>query len=375
MTELFSLKGDQPKAWDAITKWWKTPADKRKQVFRLFGSAGVGKTTIAVKAKELGNVAYMCLSGKAALVMRSKGCDGASTIHSRIYFLDKEVEGKPQWKLNRAALTGVDLVVMDEVGMVDPQLGEDVLSFGKPVLVLGDGQQLPPPKEAPSFFLASGADFTMREVLRQAKDSPIIELAYQVLETGTVRPGRYGDCEVVVGARAGYIEQKMREAEQILCGKNVTRADCNFDMRRWLNLQGEFAQEAPMVGDRLICLKNNHKKMILNGEQFLVESISDSYVGNDVCSFVAKSTDMETLPATYDVPIEFFKGTEKTLPRYTVANFDQFTYAYVLTTHKAQGSQWDNVLVLDESRAFREFKKNHLYTAITRAVKKVTVIL
>jgi exodeoxyribonuclease-5 len=43
--------------------------------------------------------------------------------------------------------------------------------------------------------------------------------------------------------------------------------------------------------------------------------------------------------------------------------------------HKSQGSQWDNVVILDESKAFREAKKNHLYTAITRAAKDVKVFL
>jgi exodeoxyribonuclease-5 len=42
--------------------------------------------------------------------------------------------------------------------------------------------------------------------------------------------------------------------------------------------------------------------------------------------------------------------------------------------HKAQGSQWDNIVLFDESWAFREFRDRWLYTGITRAAKTLTLV-
>lgn len=373
---MMELKGDQPKAWDSIMQWWNTPKDRRRQVFRLFGGAGVGKTTVAKKLQEIGNIAYMCLSGKAALVLEKKGCAGATTIHSRIYRpVEDTATGKVHFKLNREALDGYDLIALDEVGMVDEEQGMDILSFGLPVIVLGDGNQLPPPSDKPSFFLNDPADFTMREILRQARDNPIIDMAYQVLETGTIKPGKYGDSEVFKNCSNAMMQRLMMEADQVLCGKNLTRKECNTDMRKWLDMRGEEMEWLPVVGDRLICLRNNHEKMILNGELFEMDEIVPRKMGKGLISFKATSIDLIKDSQEFTVPWAFFAGTEEKLDRITLKNFDQFTYGYVLTVHKAQGSQWDNVLVLDESRAFRDFRKNHLYTAITRAAESVKVVL
>ena len=53
---------------------------------------------------------------------------------------------------------------------------------------------------------------------------------------------------------------------------------------------------------------------------------------------------------------------------------DEFDFGYALTVHKAQGSQWNDVVVFDESRAFREHRARWLYTAITRAAERVMVV-
>jgi len=55
--------------------------------------------------------------------------------------------------------------------------------------------------------------------------------------------------------------------------------------------------------------------------------------------------------------------------------YDEFDYGYVLTVHKAQGSQWDDVVLFDESFAFSESRERWLYTGITRAARKLTVVV
>ena len=90
----------------------------------------------------------------AALVMRNKGCDNASTIHSLIYRAKESGVEQPSFELwDDAPASKAKLIVIDECSMVDAELGRDLMSFGVPVLVLGDpaplprvpGFQLPPP--------------------------------------------------------------------------------------------------------------------------------------------------------------------------------------------------------------------------------------
>ena len=52
----------------------------------------------------------------------------------------------------------------------------------------------------------------------------------------------------------------------------------------------------------------------------------------------------------------------------------EFYWGWIISCHKSQGSQWDNVYVVDESHVFRENKNKWLYTAITRAANSVTIV-
>src|SRR6478609_4934555 len=145
----------QDEALLAVSRWLK---DKNgPQVFRLFGWAGTGKSTLAVHlAQGVKSVKYAAFTGKAALVMRKHGCRGASTIHSLIYSLVSEKAGEPKFVL-------------------DPEseaAGPDLLSFGTKVLVLGDPFQLPPVQGA-GFFTSAEPNVMLTEIHRQARDNPI----------------------------------------------------------------------------------------------------------------------------------------------------------------------------------------------------------
>jgi exodeoxyribonuclease V len=138
----------QDAALRAAAEWLKRGEPK---LFRLFGFAGTGKTTLAKKIAEDidGVVAFAAFTGKAALVMRSRGCADARTIHSLIYRASETETGELIFVLNEdSAVARSKLVIIDECSMVDAELGRDLLSFGKPVLVLGDPGQLPPSRVA-----------------------------------------------------------------------------------------------------------------------------------------------------------------------------------------------------------------------------------
>ena len=132
----------QDSALKAVADWLKAKPgrDGTPPVFRLFGYAGTGKTTLARHIAEGvdGDVKFAAFTGKAALVMRNKGCDNASTIHSLIYRAKESGVEQPSFELwDDAPASKAKLIVVDECSMVDAELGRDLLSFGVPLLVLG----------------------------------------------------------------------------------------------------------------------------------------------------------------------------------------------------------------------------------------------
>ena len=182
----------QDAALKAVADWLKARrGGGAPPLFRLFGYAGTGKTTLARHLAEDvdGKVAFAAFTGKAALVMRRKGCEGASTIHSLIYRARESGEETPSFELwDDAPASKAKLIVIDECSMVDAELGRDLLSFGVPVLVLGDPAQLPP-IQGGGFFTDAGPDVMLTEVHRQAADDPIIHLSMAVREGRRLEPG------------------------------------------------------------------------------------------------------------------------------------------------------------------------------------------
>lgn len=356
-------------------KAWLTDR-KAPQVFRLFGYAGTGKTTLAkeLAASVDGRVLFATFTGKAALVLRKKGCEGASTIHSLIYKPEVDDQtGEVSFVLNAESdLSDAKLLVVDEVSMVGEELARDLLSFGKRVLVLGDPAQLPPVK-GEGFFINAAPDVMLTEVHRQARDNPIIAMSMMIREGGRLRRGRYGDSAVL--SRGDVDQDELRQivlgAGQVLCGMNRTRIAYNRRIRALKGLQGAAAPWHPAAGDRLICLRNDKEKHLFNGGLWNATSIADKFGRFDV---VAESLDEERPPISAHVYEEFFNGTEATLDWRERRKSHEFTYGWTITCHKSQGSQWDDVAIFDESGAFREAQSNWLYTAVTRAASRVTVI-
>ncbi|MBI1209272.1 MAG: AAA family ATPase [Azospirillum sp.] len=262
-------------------KEWFTHRPQEQQVFRVFGYAGSGKTTIVRHAiAELGlettirnpdgtasgadGVLYAAFTGKAALVMTRKGTP-ASTIHSLIYRVSEATEAeiervkqdiadiraklpglppaerlleqsrlgslelrlqdihKPRFVLNDQSLVrDAALIVLDEVSMVGDNMARDLLAFGKPILVLGDPGQLPPIKGEGAFTQAT-PDVMLTEIHRQAGESAIIRLATLAR---TSRPIPYGEHDTFVWKmpRHAVTPRQMLKGGQVICGRNATPA-------------------------------------------------------------------------------------------------------------------------------------------------------
>jgi ATP-dependent exoDNAse (exonuclease V) alpha subunit len=359
----------QDAALKAVSLWLKDKTGP--QVFRLFGWAGTGKSTLAQHlAQGVKSVKYAAFTGKAALVMRKHGCKGASTIHSLIYTLISEKEGEPRFALDpESEALEADLIVIDEVSMVDETLGKDLLSFGTKVLVLGDPFQLPPVQGA-GFFTTQEPDVMLTEIHRQAADNPIIRMSMDIREGGYLEYGRYG--ESVVIPKADVERDAVLEADQVLVARNKTRVDYNDRLRELKGLP----RHEPVVGDRLVCLRNNPKKRFLNGQIWIATDVRKR--SGDRYSFLLDPDDptskakAQTRAVTH---ARYFSGDEDTLTWPERRQFDEFTFGYCLTVHKAQGSQWDSVYLFDESFVFREDRRRWLYTGVTRASEKITVVM
>ncbi|ATI15730.1 ATP-binding protein [Bordetella phage vB_BbrM_PHB04] len=361
--------GQQAAALKKVSAWLRDK--KGKQVFRLFGYAGTGKTTLAMElaAAARGLVVFAAFTGKAALVLRSKGCENASTIHSLIYRLVDDGEGEPRFVLNRDSLASVaSLIVIDEVSMVDEELGRDLLSYGTKVLVLGDPAQLPPVRGT-GFFTAVEPDIMLTEIHRQARDNPIIHLSMQAREGLRLAPGAYGESRVIT--RAQLERQDVLEADQVLVGMNKTRRAYNARLRQLKGLEGLL----PLAGDRMVCLRNNKDKGLLNGGIWTAPRPSRESAGIVTMEVESLDDPSITSPVEVEVPLEFFRGTEADLDWRKRRNHDEFDYGYALTVHKAQGSGWDEVMLFDESGSFRENRRQWLYTGVTRAAERITVVI
>jgi exodeoxyribonuclease-5 len=362
----------QDAALKAVAAWLKDGPGSRgtPQIFRLFGYAGTGKTTLARHLAEGvdGKVVFGAFTGKAALVMRRKGCAGAATLHSLIYRARESGEETPSFELwDEAPASKASLIVIDECSMVDPELGRDLLSFGAPVLVLGDPAQLPP-IQGGGFFTDAEPDAMLTEVHRQAADDPIIHLSMAVREGEWLEPGRYGDSEVV--RKDALDPARVLEADQVLVGRNATRRAYNARLRE----RRGFTQPLPQADDKLVCLRNNRRKGLFNGGLWNVkERGAPKATGTVGLRLLPDEGFGRAVKVT--VRRECFTGGLEELDWQQRKRYDEFDYGYVLTVHKAQGSQWDDVVLFDESFAFQESRARWLYTGITRAARRLTVVM
>ncbi|CAB4326156.1 MULTISPECIES: ATP-dependent RecD-like DNA helicase [Brucella] len=367
---------EQDQALKAVGQWLKAG---RSPIFRLFGYAGTGKTTLARYFAEHvdGEVQFAAFTGKAAQVLRSKGASNARTLHSLIYrprgeeAIEDETTGKtsiaPTFSLNRQSpVAKAAMIVVDECSMVDEALGRDLMSFGTPILVLGDPGQLPPISGG-GFFTEHEPDYLLTEIHRQARDNPIIRMALDVREGRELSYGDYGAAKVI--GKSEVNQDIVLAADQVLVGTNRTRRRYNQRLRE---LKG-FTADYPQAGDKLVCLRNDPTKGLLNGSLWKVMTSSKETVKPGI-NLLVSPEDEDRGVAKIKLLKAQFEAPDTEIPWQTKKRFDDFDYGYALTVHKAQGSQWDQVVLFDESFAFRDTRERWLYTAITRAAERLIIV-
>jgi exodeoxyribonuclease-5 len=248
-----------------------------------------------------------------------------------------------------------DLIVIDECSMVGEKIGRELLSLGRPVVAVGDPFQLPPVKAKP--FFRERADYLLEKVHRFAEDSIVTRVSRRIREDFWVR----GEGAVPM-SKVTFEDTK--KFDQVIVGRNATRRHYNRLYRESMGKKQPF----PEVGERLICLKNSAVQVEMqNGTVWEVLSVTD--LGGEL---VLDLTDGNTSVASNLVSKAPFIEDEPILWS-EHDNMEFFDYAYAITAHKAQGSQWPNVFVKDEGVSFRQDRWRWLYTAVTRAEQNVLV--
>lgn len=359
-----TLSPKQIQAFDAVMSWHRG-SEKR---FVLAGYAGAGKTTLAkyiADAVGVKDVIFCAYTGKAANVLREKGCENTGTIHGFLY-MPKKQEGedkKPRFGYSpKASWLESRLIIVDEYSMLSEKLINDIEREGKKILYLGDPFQLPPVKGE----CGLQPDFFLDEIHRQALESSIIRFSKEVREGGRIPFGDHGDLRYI-RQRESTPEMYM-VADQIIVGKNDTRAAWN---KKFRNVLGFGHSMMPVCGDKMICLQNNHEIGLFNGMigtagnnckmYSMIYNLDFCYTGvEDFKGINVWKGDVLGEGANYDR--ENMKGLER------------FDYAYAITCHKSQGSEFDKVVIYNQPIGQGVERARWLYTSLTRAKKLCTLV-
>lgn len=387
---MIQLTPEQKKAHEHICDWALT---KKSKLLTLGGYAGTGKTTLvghlASTLKQSGlRIAFCAISGKASTVLKSKlqdtlgAEDYCGTIHSLIYRLigkERLQSGRHELYFNMrmgpdlgAMVLPYDLIILDEASMVNEYIFRDLSSLGIPILAVGDHGQLPPVKG--SFNLMERPHIKLEKIMRQAEDNPIIAMAHMAREEGKIPYGQYGNNCFKTKELSALYEHNYADINSIaLCAINKTRVRMNSHAREILKRNNPIPDfNYPIVGEPLICLYNNHRKMVYNGNIGTLKSIE-----------VQNTPEQKLFNVTVDMgdfefencidPLQF--GREYTNVDEKSDEVDYFDWAYIITCHKAQGSEWKNVLIIEEGEwMFKgDLWNRWLYTACTRSKESLII--
>ena len=363
----------------------------------ISGYAGTGKSTLVrfiIEALDVdeNDVCYCAFTGKAAEVLRKKGNKNACTLHKLLYESIPKPNGgfirKPKPSI------GYKIVVVDEISMAPKILIDLLFTHDVYVICLGDPGQLPPIEKDEDNHLLDHPHVFLDEIMRQAQESEIIQLTMKIRNQEPI--DYFNGNEVKIISYSDLNTGVLQWGDQILTATNAKRQAINNQMRA---LQGRTGE--PVDGDKIICLRNYWEDSSLNGDALINGTIGilqnsfqtwreiPRFVQSDIRKFDVLVGDL-VIPETNDV----YQMTEmdrqmiitgekccgwrlsyklgKLRPKYGEIVPKEFTYAYAITIWKAQGSEWNNVVVLEESFPFdKETHARAMYTAATRASKKL----
>lgn len=326
-------------------------------------------------------VVYVAYTGRASLVLRNKGCKNAITAHKLLYHAKEKPDGSFEFK-PKACLDGFyKLIIVDEASMLPEDMWNLLLSHRVHVIALGDPMQLPP-VEGDSNIL-DNPHAMLTEVVRQALDNPIIRLSMDIRNGKWIEYGGPKECRIMSAEQVS--DRLLLGADQVICGKNITRHCLNERMRRlkW----GDKYTDAPIEGDKCLCLKNAWEKVGTNDESLvngMLGTISNIRL-EDSAFFKPRMTadftsDNGGFYAGLHMDYKIFKDKETTVNKDNWMKYPknirpyEFDFGDCITVHKSQGSEWEKVIVYDEWLGDKNYHQRWLYTGVTRSSKMLVVV-
>lgn len=364
-------------------------------VFEFAGGPGTGKSFVLdFIINYLGinrdRIAPMAYTGAAAVNMRTKGLLNAGTIHSWIYntcvapktdksgnYIIDEYFNRPKEGLDfipKVELQNIELIIIDEAYMVPFELKKDIEAFGIKIIACGDWNQLPPINSKPA-YLTDRNIHLLTKTMRQAENSNIVKLAYNVLNGYPISNGYYGD--VLVIDEEELTDQMILSSDVVICSKNLTREYYNNKIRK---IYG-YCNKLPEYGERVICRSNNKYEVVddINLANGLIGTVTNF---PDVSGFDGKTFELSFKPdllsnsfnikASYKYFIAPHQQKEK-LKYDKYLEGEKFEFGYCITSHLSQGSQFDSVIVVEEPM-MGNINNRLSYVAITRAKKRLIYV-
>lgn len=377
-------------------------------------------------------------TGKASTVLAEKNMNASTLhrflyIPSIETKVNKETGKKTtyfKWTRRNTLGNDIKLIIVDEVSMLPKKMFEDLKRHGLPILCVGDGFQLPAMDTNTN--LLDKPDYTLTEITRQALDNSIIRLSMIVRNGGEVPYGDFGENVQVISKKSIYAKdyiEIIKNYDQFLVGTNKSRLYFNTLYRKHLLDEHYDNNNLPCVGEKIIVTQNNwdfalgedgefslfnglvgtvtevgdinvdeldklKAKFEIGGKEYISDwivydtgifreslnnaarmpyySYDKTYIENDDGEIFVQMSSDELRESPVEVANEYYKKYK--LSEGTENKINQIDFGYSISVHKFQGSEGDNVAVLDESFIFnRDENKEHgrrwIYTAITRAKK------
>lgn len=390
MNDIVLNNGQTQLVNDAI-QWWR---HRSYQTFELSGPPGSGKTWIVNYIIDMlhidrQRIAPMAYTGSAAINMRTKGMTNAGTIFSWLYDFEEKpmygIDGLPivdpvfnkvKTRLEfvpKKALIGIDLIIVDEAGMVPEDMRKVIDSMGIPVIAMGDIDQLPPITGKPGYLTDPNTVHFLTEIMRQAEGNTIITFSQLAIQGREIPIGHYKNVDVIYEDQ--LTDEMIANSRIVICGKNVTRDKfINHIRYNMLGFQGDF----PHYGERLVCRKNNWH--IEAGGINLTNGLLGSCISRPDMSVFNRTDQTFKLDFKPDLinTMDYFQGIDidyrylngdKSVrdaimsTRFSKGN--KFEYGYAITTHMAQGAEFDHGIYIEEYLN-KNINRNLNYVGITR---------
>lgn len=376
---------------------------KRKEKYTtIAGYAGAGKTTLinfivdALSSYNIDpeeDIAFAAYTGKAAQVLVDKGCHNAKTTHKLLY----DARPKPDGTFLYVPVENIDykVVIVDECSMLPKDMMEQLLSYDVHVIFVGDPGQLPPIDKKQNNHLLDHPHIFLDEVMRQAQDSGIIRLSMKIRHGERI--DNFKSEEAIVLPTKELNIGMLGWGNIILCAKNDTRKWLNKEYRKSKDYNNSLVENEKIIilnNDWGILSKNNQNALTngcigsltgfysqtlslpryigVEGGLPIVRGKFDTDMGDDFGRLTFDKRCLIEGTPTLSGPQKYKLSKN---PKYRGLLPTEATYGYAITTWKAQGSEFQKVLALEENFPFdREEHQKYLYTAVTRASKKIVLL-